>query len=126
VDFELFDALDMLEREISQTNGLPRWLTGTASPDVDFMVETAYDGAEAALDAWDEQHQGKKKVPGTHRFAVPHALGDEPIEGGLARQRMLLYALAQEAGKTDDDDPSAGLDIDRRRPAEGWNTADYG
>lgn len=96
-----------------------------------FLVDTATDVGEAALDAWDEAHQGKKREPGTRRFLVPVPVGDVEIEGGIARERMLLD-LALGKRETDEDaaislkDGSAELDIERVRPPSGYDIAAYG
>lgn len=125
LDFELMDALDVLEREMNDSTGLPRWLTGTGSPDVDFVVDTGVDYGQAALDKWDEQQSEKKKKPhGQFRFLVPQALVEGvPIEGWQARERSLLYAASQLEQQPD---LTEGLDIDRKRPPGGYSAADYG
>lgn len=120
----LLDALDLLEREVSSQTGLPRWLTATGDPTVTFEIDTMEDAAEATLEEWDEKNGGKKKRRGTTRWAVPVSVTDEPLEGGLARERLLQRADA--AVFDEQDDPSAGLDIDRKMPKGGWNPADYG
>lgn len=120
----LLDALDLLEREVSSTTGLPRWMTTTGDPSVTFDVDTMEDAAEATLEEWDEKNSGKKKRRGTTRWAVPVSVTGEPLEGGLARERLLLRADLDVFDE--DDDPSAGLDIDRRMPKNGWDASQYG
>lgn len=124
LDFDLFEAFDYLERDTSGSNGLPRWLTQSGSPDVAFQVETVEDAADVALDKWDEAHQGKKRKPGTVRFVVPRAVGEGAIEGGVAREAMLLERARQlqDAEAPDDDD----VPVERKRPPGGYDVAAYG
>lgn len=123
LDFELFEAFDLLERETSQAHGLPRWLSTTADSSVGFEVDTYTDWADAALDEWDEKHQGKKRKPGVTRFAIPKSLTGEDIEGGLARERLLqAQADLEEADLVDE----YGLDIDRKARGGEYDPADYG
>lgn len=123
LDYDLLSALDRLERDTSERTGLPWWKTRTGHPQVEIAVETVDDAAESALDKWDEDHAGKKKRKGQHRYAVVRGIGME-VEGGLAREAMLLYASEQNDEEADDELRSLG--IETRMPEGGYDAAAYG
>jgi hypothetical protein len=125
LDFELMDALDLAEREINDQTGLPRWLTGTGSPEVDFLVETQEDGAQRALDEYDESAAGKDRKHGVNRYVVPESITGVPIEGGVARARFLAYAAGQ-MPELDETPLVDELGIETKKPVGGWNAAEYG
>lgn len=123
LDFDLVSALDQLDRDTSEVTGLPWWMTRTGHPELIFQVDTVEDGAERALDQYDEK---QKKKPGVRRFVVPVGVGDFEVEGGLARERMLRFAAAQADETAAEDDELAALGVETARPPGGWNAAEYG
>lgn len=125
LDFDLLSALDRLERDTNERTGLPWWQTRTGHPEVGIVIETTDDAAEAELDRYDEKQAGKKKRPGEQRFAAVTALGDWPIDGGLARERLLAYAAAQAEGQAEDDD-AAALGVETRARGGEYDAALYG
>lgn len=127
LDFDLVSALDMLERDRNPNTGLPWWLTRTGHPAVQFRVDTMEDGAQRALDEYDEKDTGKKRKPGITRFAVPVGIDDFAVEGGLAREAMLRFAAEQaDPDAEHEDDDLRALGIETKRPTGGYNAAEYG
>lgn len=125
IDFVLFEAHAVWKAERSEQTGWPIWLTRSADARLGWAVEEMEDAAQRALEEWDESNQGKKRRKGVSRYAVPIVADGEEhlLYGGLTREAH-LSTMTEEA--VPDDDPSAGLDIDRRPPKGGWNPKDYG
>lgn len=93
--------------------------------DLMFIVESDEDRALAALAEWDEKHQpkegDKKKQHGIRRWVVPTNADGARLEyGGLTRQQYREAAIQEQQDRDDE------LDIERERPQQGYNPADYG
>lgn len=94
-------------------------------------MEEGIDLADAAIQEFDKAQKGPKgdREPpaGSFRYVVPKALdGETPVpEGGLARERLLTEAheRRQVGGGTL---PGSSLDVQRKRPAGGYDTSQYG
>lgn len=129
LDFDLVNALDRLERDVSPATGLPWWLTRTGHPAVGFEVEVVEDAAEAALEKYDEQQRDKKKQRGgAHRFVVARSIEDGfSIEGGLAREAMLDYANEQSRADGEGDAAElAALGIEVNAKGGSYDASLYG
>jgi hypothetical protein len=86
LDRLLLEAYQLLEDETSTSSGLPIWLTRSLDPNIQFIVESGIDNADAAIADWDKKHGGDKSKPGQYRFAVPVDANGNRIEyGGLTR-----------------------------------------
>lgn len=122
-------AYQVQEDETSTSSGLPVWLTRTVDPTITFIIEERKDYADAELLEWDHKNGQDAKKRGVARFAVPVDAQREPIEYGGAKRRELLTAASQEQQDLVRDDELAeelGVEIDRGRPAAGWNAGDFG
>lgn len=101
--------------------GLPFWITRNVDPEIRIVVETYPNYGKQALDEWEEKNKDKKKKQHEVPYLVVVNGAGEPVEyGGLTRQRFSEAAI-QEAQDRDDE-----IDVERERPAGGYNPADYG
>lgn len=108
------------------------WLTRSDDPDIRFVVNERLDRAAAQLkqaerelsekDAKAEKSKRKTRPSdGISLYVVPVNANEEPLEyGGLTRQRFTMAAIQETQDRED------GIDVDRNRPDEGYNPADYG
>lgn len=129
-DFLLLEAFDVMESETSKSTGLPVWLTRSGDPMIDFLVEDGEDFADAAIQKYDKAQKGpkgdKEPPPGSFRYAIPQTLDGSAVpEGGLARERM-LKATGERMAIGRGALPGSDLQIQRQRPAGGYDTSQYG
>lgn len=123
----MFEAHETYFAEHSGNHGHATWLTQTGDPEILADVKDTLDIADAALAEYDEKQANKKNAQkGLSRFVVLVTPEGDPVPtGGIVREAGLKAQAAllnPELGLTDDDDDLAR----RRRPAQGYNPADYG
>lgn len=125
LDFVLFQAHAIWRAEQSQQTGHPLWLTRSLDPRIGWAIEEREDAAEAALEAWDEKNQGKKRKKGVTRFAVPTTPPglEGLLYGGISREQHYATMAGEGSGVPLEDDPAADLPEDAR---PSMNPADYG
>lgn len=116
----------MWDAETDKRTGQPIWLASSRDPSVGWDVIEDMNYAEAELTKFDEKN--KKPKPGARRWIVPVSIDSERpvLEGGLGRERYMREMETMQRDLTVRDNDGTELDIDRVRPPEGYNPADYG
>lgn len=128
LDLLLLEAYQSHEEEQDQKTGLPIWVT--RDDGLMFNIEEGINYAEAALADFDKAAKGPKgdKEPpaGLFRYVAPTSDDGSPVpEGGIAREealRRISQQMTAERGLL----PGSTLDIERKKPAGGYDASDYG
>lgn len=121
----LLRAYQVYEEETGQ-HGQPLYLSRSTDPNIVWDIEERIDGAQAALDAYDEQMKKMKSPPkGLNRYPVPRHHGGLELEGGLARERIFKESV----NTTVTDELASELleqGLIEVRPPQGYDPREYG
>lgn len=117
-----------MEDETDPTTGQPIWLAMSIDPRLKWDIHTDINGAAAELDEFDRKNPADKKKPGLRRWVVPATYDPEFTlpEGGLAREAYFKERQTMERELTVRDVDGTELDIERIKPAGGYNPEEYG
>lgn len=110
-------------------HGLPLYLSRSQDPGVVFHIEEQIDGAQQALEQYDEQMSKRKSPPrGLSRWVVARDSDGNEIEiSGLRRERFFIEnAEVTNAGANDYEQELLEQGLIEKRPPGGYDSKEYG